>query len=79
MSMNLHIKNGRVIDPANGIDAVQDLFIADGKVAAVGAAPQGFTAARTIDAAGLVVACASRATNTRPRWNRKCAPRCRAA
>ena len=56
MSMNLHIKNGRVIDPANGIDAVQDLFIGDGKVLAVGSAPDGFTAARTLDAAGLVVA-----------------------
>jgi len=54
--MKLHIKNGRVIDPAGGIDAVQDLFIADGKIAAVGSAPDGFTAARTIDAAGLVVA-----------------------
>jgi dihydroorotase len=54
--MNLHIKNGRLIDPANGIDATQDLFIADGKIAATGAAPQGFTAERTIDAAGLVVA-----------------------
>jgi dihydroorotase len=54
--MNLHIKNGRLIDPANGIDAIQDLFIADGKIAATGAAPQGFTFDRTIDAAGLVVA-----------------------
>lgn len=54
--MNLHIKNGRVIDPANGIDAVRDLFIADGKIAAVGSAPAGFSAARTFDAAGLVVA-----------------------
>jgi len=54
--MNLHIKNGRLVDPANGIDAVQDLFIADGRIAAVGNAPDGFTAARTIDAAGLVVA-----------------------
>jgi len=56
MSMNLHIKNGRVIDPANGIDAVQDLFIADGKIAALGSAPEGFTAERSFDAAGLVVA-----------------------
>jgi dihydroorotase-like cyclic amidohydrolase len=54
--MNLHIKNGRVIDPANGIDAVQDLYIADGKIAALGTLPAGFEAARTIDAAGLVVA-----------------------
>jgi len=54
--MKLHIKNGRVIDPANGIDAAQDLFIVDGKIAALGTAPQGFTADQTIDAAGLVVA-----------------------
>ena len=54
--MKLHIKNGRLVDPAGGVDAVQDLYIADGKIAGIGAAPQGFTAARTIDAAGLVVA-----------------------
>ena len=54
--MKLHIKNGRVVDPANGIDEVKDLFIADGKVAAVGRAPEGFAAERTIDASGLVVA-----------------------
>jgi dihydroorotase len=54
--MKLHIKNGRLIDPANGIDATKDLFIADGKVAAVGSAPAGFTADSTIDATGLVVA-----------------------
>ena len=54
--MNYHIKNGRVIDPANGVDAVQDLFIADGKIAALGKAPDGFSADQTIDASGLVVA-----------------------
>jgi dihydroorotase len=54
--MKLHIKNGRLIDPSAGLDAVQDLYIADGKVAGIGNAPAGFTAARTIDAAGLVVA-----------------------
>ena len=54
--MKLHIKNGRLIDPANGIDAVTDLFIVDGKVAAIGAAPSGFTAEQTLDATGLVVA-----------------------
>ncbi|PHV07716.1 dihydroorotase [Janthinobacterium sp. BJB412] len=54
--MKLHIKNGHLVDPANGIDALNDLFIADGKIVAVGAAPAGFTAERTIDAAGLVVA-----------------------
>ncbi|SFL46943.1 dihydroorotase [Rugamonas rubra] len=54
--MKLHIKNGHLVDPANAIDAPHDLFIADGKIVAVGAAPAGFTAERTIDAAGLVVA-----------------------
>ncbi|WGG51246.1 dihydroorotase [Rugamonas sp. DEMB1] len=54
--MKLHIKNGHLVDPANGIDAPHDLFIADGKIVAVGAAPAGFSAERTIDAAGLVVA-----------------------
>ncbi|MBC7452581.1 MAG: dihydroorotase [Massilia sp.] len=54
--MKLHIKNGRLIDPANGIDAQQDLYIADGTVAGVGVAPDGFVAERVIDAAGLVVA-----------------------
>jgi len=53
--MKLHIKNGRLIDPANGIDAQQDVFIADGKVAGIGSSPAGFTAERTIDAQGLLV------------------------
>ena len=52
----LHIKNGHLIDPANGIDGLQDLFIADGKVLAVGSVPAGFKADTTFDAAGLVVA-----------------------
>jgi dihydroorotase len=51
----LHIKNGHLIDPANGIDGLQDLFIADGKVLAVGSAPAGFKADTTFDATGLVV------------------------
>lgn len=53
---HLHIKNGRLIDPANGIDAVTDLFIVDGKVASTGSAPAGFNAGNSIDATGLVVA-----------------------
>ena len=53
--MNLHIKNGRLIDPASGIDAQQDLYIADGKVVATGKAPDGFAASKTIDASGMIV------------------------
>lgn len=54
--MNLQIINGRVIDPANQIDAKHDVFIVDGKIAAIGKAPAGFKADETIDAAGLIVA-----------------------
>ena len=53
--MKIHIKNGRLIDPKNGIDAVQDIFIAKGKIVAIGAAPSEFQASRVIDAQGLVV------------------------
>jgi dihydroorotase len=54
--MKLQITNGRLIDPANQIDAKQDLFIIDGKVAAIGTAPSGFVAEQKIDASGLIVA-----------------------
>ncbi|MGB6054099.1 MAG: dihydroorotase, partial [Burkholderiaceae bacterium] len=54
--MNLHIQNGRLIDPASGTDAVTDLYLAAGRIAAIGAAPAGFRAERSIDARGLVVA-----------------------
>jgi len=53
--MNIQIKNGRMIDPKNCIDAVQDLFIAAGKVVATGVAPAGFVADKVIDASGLAV------------------------
>jgi len=54
--MKIHIKGGRLVDPKHGIDAPRDLFIAAGRIAAVGAAPEGFSANRVIDARGLVVA-----------------------
>lgn len=53
--MKIQIKNGRLIDPKNGIDAVQDLFIAAGSIRAIGKAPTNFHASRVIDAKGLVV------------------------
>ena len=53
--MKIQIKNGRLIDPKNNIDAVQDLYIAAGKIAGVGQAPEGFSANQTIDATGQIV------------------------
>lgn len=51
--MNLVIKNGRVIDPASGHDAVADVLIEDGVIRGVGA---NLDAAETYDATGLIVA-----------------------
>ncbi|VVE89452.1 dihydroorotase [Pandoraea bronchicola] len=53
--MKLHLKGGRVIDPATRTDQVQDVFIAEGKIAALGAVPGDFTAERTVDATGLAI------------------------
>lgn len=53
--MKIHIKNGRLIDPASGTDTKTDVFIAAGTIVAIGSAPSSYTANRTIDASGLVV------------------------
>jgi dihydroorotase len=53
--MKIQIKGGRLIDPKNGIDRVQDIFIAAGKIVGAGETPDGWTANRTIDAADLIV------------------------
>lgn len=53
--MSLLLRHGRVIDPANGVDTVQDVLIADGKIERVGkslAAPPG---AEVLDATGKVI------------------------
>src|SRR6478609_2176528 len=50
----LVISGGRVVDPASGMDAVGDVAVVDGKIAAVGSSLGG--ADRVIDATGLVVA-----------------------
>jgi dihydroorotase len=49
--MRLHIKNGRVIDPAGGKDGAGDVFVVDGKIS-----PELTRPDRVIDAKGLVVA-----------------------
>ncbi|MDD2721225.1 MAG: dihydroorotase [Gallionella sp.] len=53
--MNIHIKNGRLIDPKNRLDAQQDVFISTRRIVGIGAAPEGFIADQLIDAAGLIV------------------------
>ncbi len=55
--MSLVIRGGRLIDPAQGLDELADLYIGeDGRVAAVGgAAPPGFPPGRELDARGCVV------------------------
>jgi len=53
--MKIHIKGGRLIDPKGGVDAKKDVYVAAGKIVAIGDAPAGFSANRVIDAAGLVV------------------------
>jgi dihydroorotase len=54
--MKIHIEGGTVIDARAGAEQRADVFIADGKIAAIGAAPAGFMADKTIDAKGLYVA-----------------------
>nr|WP_120010704.1 amidohydrolase family protein [Pseudoroseomonas vastitatis] len=50
----LVISGGRVVDPASGMDAVADVVVQDGRIAAIGTGLG--EAERVIDATGLVVA-----------------------
>ena len=51
----ISIINGRLIDPANGVDEITDLHLSDGQVVAIGNAPAGFSADQTIDAQDRIV------------------------
>lgn len=53
--MKLEIVNGRLIDAARGLDREATLYIDGATIAAIGAAPQGFRAERTLDAADCIV------------------------
>ncbi|MFL9610921.1 dihydroorotase [Methylobacillus sp. Pita2] len=53
--MNIHIKQGRLIDPRHHVDAVQDLYVSNGKIAGIGDMPADFKADQVIDADGLIV------------------------
>jgi dihydroorotase len=52
----IEIRGARVVDPASGRDASGSIFIAEGAVAALDRAPDGFQADEVIDASGLVAA-----------------------
>ena len=51
----LAIRNGRIIDPASGLDAIRDLIVDDGRIAAVGEALD-TSGAEPFDATGMIVA-----------------------
>src|SRR5579863_2192909 len=51
----LIIRNGRVMDPASGLDAIRDVAIAHGRIAAIGQNLDA-TGAAELDATGLIVA-----------------------
>ncbi len=50
--MNTLIKNGQIVDVAKSALHETDLYLSDGKIAAVGSAPPGFEIQQTIDAGG---------------------------
>ena len=54
MTHDLVLRNGRVLDPASGVDRIADIAFADGRVAALGESLGG--ALETRDVAGLIVA-----------------------
>jgi len=53
--MNLLIKGGRVIDPAQNIDDTLDILVANGKIKELGKGLKAPAGAETIDAGGLLV------------------------
>ncbi len=53
--MNTLIKNGRVIDPANNCDGIQDIYICQDKILQLGGTVEGFVADRTIDATQHII------------------------
>jgi dihydroorotase len=54
--MKIEIKNGRVIDPASGLDRATSVFATAGRIVGIGdKAPGGFQAEGVIDATGCIV------------------------
>ena len=53
--MKIEIRNGRLIDPAQGLDRGASLFIDAGTIAGAGDAPHDWRPERVLDAAGCIV------------------------
>jgi dihydroorotase len=53
--MRIQVKGGRLLDPANKLDAKQDLFIAEGKILGIKKKPDGFDSDLQINAKGKIV------------------------
>ena len=53
--MKILIQNGRVFNPASGLDQACDVALAAGRIIGIGRTPPGFEPQRTIDASGCLV------------------------
>jgi len=53
--MKILIKNGRVIDPASGLDEVCDIALAAGRIVSIKNIAPGFSASKVVDAKGCIV------------------------
>lgn len=53
--MKFRIRGGRLVDPANAIDTVTDVYVDGDRVVAIGRKPARFGAARELDASGCIV------------------------
>ncbi len=51
----IEVRGGRVIDPMQGTDGPQDVYLAQGRIVGLGQAPDGFVADLVIEAAGCIV------------------------
>jgi len=54
--MQIHISGARIIDPASGLDRVTELYLQNGKIAALGHMPSDFAGDLRIDGRGLIAA-----------------------
>jgi len=55
ITKRVHIKNGRIIDPANNVDSQTDLYIESGRIVSLDKEQAGFKADKIIDATDCIV------------------------